>query len=123
LLKQLNYNLNFLKVKEFINLIYNFFFKYINFILVKQDSFFLNLKDNLFLIFFFFLKNSIFFNFSQLMDIIIVDKLELNLLEGKRFNFFYVFLSIFNNFRIYISGFLGLFEVLPSITSLFLSAD
>lgn len=111
------------KMKNIINFIYLCCNKYLLSIVLKLNSFYLVLKSNDFLKLFFFLKNSFNLVCSQLMDIIIVDKLEMNLIKGKRFNYVYVLLSLCYNFRIYISGFLGLFESLYSLINLYSSAD
>jgi NADH:ubiquinone oxidoreductase subunit C len=111
------------KIVKILNFIYSIFLNYFSCVLLKSNHFFLILKNNKFLNFLSFLKNSFSLNFSQLMDLIIIDKLEMNLIKGKRFNFIYVLLSLLHNLRIYISGFLGLFEVLTSTIMLFSSAD
>jgi NADH:ubiquinone oxidoreductase subunit C len=57
------------------------------------------------------------------MDLILVDRLELKTLLRKRFNYIYMLLSINYNLRIFITGFLSLFEALPSLQGIFKSAD
>jgi NADH:ubiquinone oxidoreductase subunit C len=57
------------------------------------------------------------------MDIVIIDRLEMKLIKGKRFNYVYIILSLIYNIRIFISGFIGLFEILPSLCNLYKSAD
>lgn len=114
---------SYIKIKNIVNFIYNCCFNYFSSILIKSNHFFLILKNNNIENLFFFLRNNFSLNYSQLMDLIIVDKLEMKLVKGKRFSFVYVLLSLLTNFRIYISGFLGLFEVLPSLTNIFSSAD
>ena len=82
-----------------------------------------HLKNNNVLIIFNILK--LFFKFicTQLLDLVIVDRLEIKFNEKKRFSFSYVVLSVINNLRIFINGFLGLFETLPSLFNLYKSAD
>jgi NADH:ubiquinone oxidoreductase subunit C len=114
---------SFKKMKLMLNYINLICFRYVSCIIMKSNNFFLILKDNNIINVFTILKYNFSLSFSQLMDLIIVDKLEMKLIKGKRFNFVYVLLSVFNNFRIFVSGFLSLFEVLPTLINLFKSAD
>lgn len=111
------------KYKIIINYIYNSFKKYFFIILFKRDYIYLYLKENKFKKLFFLLKNNFLINCVQLLDIIIVDRLEIKLAKGKRFYYSYVLLSLINNIRIFVNGFIGLFDILPSLTSLFKSSD
>jgi NADH:ubiquinone oxidoreductase subunit C len=125
--RKFNINLNkknYFKIQIISIAIYKLLIKYLSVILIKSNSIYLVLNNNKnFINLLLILKNLFSFNFSQLLDIIIVDRLEIKSYEIKRFNYLYVLLSIFSNFRIFICGFLFLFEILPSITSLFKSAD
>ena len=116
-------NLNYKKIRYILFYLYNNYFSYFTVLIMKNNSIFLILKNSNFLNLFTFLKYNLVLNFMQLLDIVIVDKLEMTLEKGKRFNFIYVLLSLNNNFRIFISGFLALFEALPSVCSLYMSAD
>jgi NADH:ubiquinone oxidoreductase subunit C len=118
-----NLNLSYEKVRIIINFFYKIYFKYLFCIVLKNSYIYLIIKDNNFKNLFIFLKNSFFFSCSQLLDLIIVDRLEMKLKSGKRFNYVYVLLSVINNIRVFVSGFIGLFEILPSLTSLFKSID
>jgi NADH:ubiquinone oxidoreductase subunit C len=70
-----------------------------------------------------FLKKSLFFSVTQLLDFIIVDKLEINIKKNKRFEYIYVLLSTNLNFRFFVRGYLGIFESIKSMTLLFDSAN
>jgi hypothetical protein len=113
----------FLKAKNISKIIYIIFFKYLFCLIFKMNYFYLILKindiDNI------FFKLKYFFKLScvQLLDLIIVDRLEIKLNEKKRFNFTYVLLSLINNLRIFVNGFLGLFETLPSLYKLYKASD
>lgn len=115
--------LNYTKIKNIIKFIYFYFKKDIMLILIKKNYIYLNLTNNNFLNIFFYLKNLINFKFYQLLDIIIVDRLEMKINNGKRFNFIYVLLTTLYNIRIFISGFINLFETLASLTKIYNSAD
>lgn len=110
-------------MKNYMKFIYLSYYSYFSTIVMKLNNFNIILKNNNFLNFFYFLKNQFSLNFSQLLDIVVVDKVELNLFQKKRFCYTYVLLSVSNNFRLYISGFLSLFESLPSLISFYSSAD
>lgn len=113
-----------LKMKFICYNLYNFFYKYLICIVLKSNYLFFIVNDNKnFIKIIYYLKNLFNFNFSQLLDIIIVDRLEMKLYEFKRFNYIYVLVSILLNFRIFVSGFLFLFENLPSLINLYKSAD
>jgi NADH:ubiquinone oxidoreductase subunit C len=113
----------FLKLRFLSKNLYSFFFKYLFTVMIRNNYVYLILKNNNIINILFFLKNHSLFNFTQLLDIVIVDKLEMNLIGGKRFSYTYVLLSIVYNVRIFINGFIGLFENLNSVMSIFKSAD
>lgn len=122
--KDNSFNLNFHKLQSVCNIIYNLFFNYCSTIMFKSNSSYLVLKNNSKIMpIFIFLKNLFSLNFSQLLDIIIVDRLEMKLYENKRFHYIYMLLSTSYNFRIFVCGFLYLFEILPSLMNLYKSAD
>jgi len=113
----------FLKLRSLSKSLYYLFFKYLFTVIVRNNYLYLVLKNNNILNVLFFLKNHLLFNFTQLLDIVTVDKLEMNLVEGKRFSYTYVLLSVLYNIRIFVNGFIGLFENLNSVSSIFKSAD
>lgn len=115
--------LNYTKIKNIVKFIYFYFKKDIMLILIKKNYIYLNLVNNNFLNIFFYLKNLINLKFYQLLDIIIVDRLEMKIKNKKRFNFIYVLLTTLYNIRIFISGFINLFESLSSLTKIYNSAD
>ena len=125
--RKLKINLNkrsHLKIQFISIIIYNLLIKYLSAILLKSNSIYLFLNNNKnFIKLLTILKGLFSLNFSQLLDIVIVDRLEIKSFEIKRFSYLYVLLSIFLNFRIFICGFLFLFEILPSIMNFFKSAD
>lgn len=101
----------------------NIFIKDIACILVKKESHihvYLN-SNNLDIIY--FLKNNVYFSFNQLLDFTIVDRLEMSIKKDKRFEFVYMFLSTVNNYRIFVRGFISLFESLKSLNYLYSSAN
>jgi NADH-quinone oxidoreductase subunit C len=112
----------FKKIKIFIYFFYINLYKFFNTIGIIYDYifFFIN-KSNIWL-FSFFLKNFILFgNSIQLIDFTIVDKL--NLIKKYRFEYLYVFISIFYNIRILIKGVLQLFDSINSLMHLFSSSN
>jgi NADH:ubiquinone oxidoreductase subunit C len=113
----------FLKLRSLSKNLYCLFFRHLFTIIIRNNYLYLVLKDNNISNIMFFLKNHLLFNFTQLLDIITVDKLEMNLVEGKRFSYTYVLLSVLYNIRIFVNGFIGLFENLNSVSSIFKSAD
>jgi NADH:ubiquinone oxidoreductase subunit C len=82
--------------------------------------FFIN-KFNILNISFFLKKFILFGNSIQLMDSTVVDKL--NLIKKYRFEYIYVFLSIYYNIRIIIKGILNLFDSINSLIKLFVSSN
>jgi len=113
----------FLKLRLLSKNLYYLFFKYLFAVIIRNNYLYLVLKNNNIISILFFLKNHFLFSFSQLLDIVAVDKLEMNLVEGKRFSCTYILLSVVYNIRIFVTGFIGLFENLNSICSVFKSAD
>ena len=59
------------------------------FLLKKNNNIFIYLKNNVFDIIY-FLKNSLYFSLNQLLDFSIVDRLEMSIKIGKRFEYFYL---------------------------------
>ena len=116
---KLSYN----KLKLMISYLYNSIFTFLLCVILKPNYIYLILKKNNFKNLFFFLRNNMILNFSQLLDIVIVDRLEMKLIKNKRFNYIYVILSIVNNIRIFISGFISIFEILISLIEEYKSAD
>ena len=115
--------LNYRKIQLNLNVLLSLFPSSFVSVVVKPNGFFLYLKNNNFVNLFKQFKYWFSFSASQLMDIIIVDRLEMKLFEKKRFNYIYLLLSVFFNVRFFISGFLFLFEILPSLMMLYKSAD
>jgi len=114
-----NYKKNIINV-----IVYNLFKSFIACIIVKQTYYYITLNNNnnnLNLVKFF--KYFILFNCEQLLDLVIIDKLEMKLYDKKRFHYIYVILSVIYNIRIFISGFLFIFESLFSLVNLYNSAD
>src|SRR5689334_2431040 len=88
-------NLNYFKLKKVLIIIYINFFNFLSLIIFKLNNIYLILNNNNIYYLFFIFRNLFSLNFSQLLDIIIVDRLEMNLYEKRRFNYFYVLVSIF----------------------------
>jgi len=123
--RRLKYNVSLYSLKQHQNLsiflILNLK-KYINFILLKdhQLHIFVN-KDFVFEVCF-FLKNSVFTFCNSLLDITAVDRIEF-LKDGYRWEYVYVFLSTYYNLRIFVRGYLKYYQFLPSMVSIFSSAN
>jgi len=113
----------FLKLRSLSKNLYCLLFRHLFTIIIRNNYLYLVLKNNNISSIMFFLKNHSLLNFTQLFDIIAVDKLEMNLVGGKRFSYTYVLLSVLYNIRIFVNGFIGLFENLNSVSSIFKSAD
>lgn len=99
------------------------FLKDIASILIKKNNHihvYLN-SSNLDIVY--FLKNNCFFSLNQLLDFTVVDRLEMAIKKNKRFEFIYVFLSTVFNYRIFIRGFISIFESLKSLSYLYNSAN
>jgi len=99
------------------------FVKDIASILIKKNNHihvYLN-SNNLDIVY--FLKNNCFFSLNQLLDFTVVDRLEMAIKKNKRFEFIYVFLSTVFNYRIFIRGFISIFESLKSLSYLYNSAN
>jgi len=124
--KQILNNINFfnyIKIKNLLKLVYIYLNSNIISIILKKNYLYINSFNNNFFNFFFYLKNLINFKFYQLLDIIIVDRLEFKSNIKKRFNYIYVLLSPLYNIRVFISGYLSLFENLLSLMNLYNSAN
>ena len=91
------------------------------FLTKKSDNISVFLKKNIFNIVF-FLKYSFNFSFNQLLDFTVVDRLEMSIKKGKRFEFFYLFVSTLFNYRIFIRGFISSFESMKSLYTLYNSS-
>lgn len=113
----------FLKVQNISKIIYLIFFKYILCIIFKTNYLYIILKKNEILNIILKLKNLFNLLYKQLLDLVIVDRLEIKYNKKKRFSFTYVLLSLTYNTRLFVTGFLSLFETLPSIYNLYKSAD
>lgn len=99
------------------------FIKDIASILIKKNNHIhIYLKENN-LDIIFFLKNNCYFSINQLLDFTIVDRLEMAIKKNKRFEFIYMFLSTLYNYRIFVRGFISIFESLKSLVQLFNSAN
>lgn len=99
------------------------FLKDIGSILIKKNKqIHIFLKNTCWDVIFFF-KNNAYFAINQLLDFTVVDRLEMAIKKNKRFEFVYVFLSTLFNYRIFIRGFISIFESLKSLSNLFNSAN
>lgn len=108
---------------ELVNFLHMVFIKDISSILIKKNNnVHIFLKNNC-LDIVFFLKNNLFFSVNQLLDFTIVDRLEMAIKKNKRFEFIFVFVSTVFNHRIFVRGFISMFESLRSLTTLFNSAN
>jgi len=118
------FNKNYIKNSyELISFLRSVFLKDIASILIKKNNHIhIYLKNNCFDIIY-FLKNNIFFSLNQLLDFTVVDRLEMAVKKNKRFEFIYVFLSTIFNYRIFIRGFISVFESLKSLSFLYNSAN
>jgi NADH:ubiquinone oxidoreductase subunit C len=70
-----------------------------------------------------FIKFDCFLSYTQLVDFIIVDKLEILSKSDYRFEYIYVLNSTVYNLRIFVRGFLTQFSFLMSAISLFNSIN
>jgi len=105
--------------------IYNTLFNYLQSCVLHNTYIYLYINnpiDNLLHVCY-FLKNSAFLSCNQLMDMTAVDRLELPIINNKRFELLYVFLSTNYNVRICVKAFIGMFESLQSMTVLFNSSN
>jgi NADH:ubiquinone oxidoreductase subunit C len=115
--------LNYNKIKLSLIIIRTLLYKYLFCCILKFNYIYIILKENNIYNIFFFFKYFFGLNCFQLMDLVIVDRLEFKLYEKKRFSYIYVLLSVLNNLRFLVGGFLYLFEPLISLNKLFSSAD
>jgi len=100
-------------------LLKNNFGKYIScFLIKKSDNVSVFLKHNVSNVIF-FLKNSSYFSFNQLLDFTTIDRLQMSVKKDKRFEFFYLLVNTNSNYRIFIRGFVSSFESLRSLHSLY----
>lgn len=68
-----------------------------------------------------FFKNNIYISLNQVLDFTIIDRLEMSIKKDKRFEFTYLFISTIFNFRIFLRGFVSIFESLISLYNFFSS--
>jgi len=116
------------KVKKVVDLcffLYNSLYKYLESCYIQRDYMYLYLNNREGSLYFvsYFLKNSILLSCHQLLDMTIVDRLEKGINRKKRFEYLYVFLSTNYDIRIILKGFVSMFESLPSLVSLYASAN
>jgi NADH:ubiquinone oxidoreductase subunit C len=96
-------------------LLKNNFEKYIScFLIKKNDNISVFLKDDV-SDFVFFLKNSFYFSYNQLLDFTTIDRLQMSVKKDKRFEFFYLFVNTNSNYRIFLRGFVSSFESIKSL--------
>lgn len=128
LTKNINFveNYNFLSLNNSYELVYflrTLFIKDIASLLIKKNNqIHIYLKNNN-LDIVYFLKYNSFFSVTQLLDFTVVDRLEMSIKKDKRFEFIYTFLSTIYNYRIFVRGFISVFESLKSLVFLFSSAN
>jgi len=113
----------FMKLRLLYKNLYNLLFKYLFAFIIRNNYLYLVLKNNNIMDILNILKYHVLSSCSQLLDIITVDRIEMNLVEGKRFSYTYVLLSVVYNIRIFLNGFIGLFENLNSVSNIYKSAD
>jgi len=108
------------KVYFLIFLIYYIFNNYINSINLKKNYIILNinLKNLIYIIY--ILKNYLFFQYKQLLDLFAVDYPQK---VNKRFELNYYLLSIKYNLRILIKSNVNNIEIIPTISNLYNSAN
>jgi len=108
---------------ELANFLRHIFIKDIASILIKKNNHIhVYLKSNN-LDIVLFLKQSCYFSLNQLLDFTVVDRLEMAIKKNKRFEFVYVFLSTIFNYRVFIRGFISVFESLRSLSYIYNSAN
>jgi NADH:ubiquinone oxidoreductase subunit C len=115
--------LSFLKFKKIMYFLYTILYKYVNSIVLKNQYLHLFIDKKHIINCFTFLKYNVFILCNQLLDFFVVDNLELIINQKNRIEFVYVFLSNFYNIRIFVHGFLSIFDMLPSISLLFNSSN
>lgn len=104
--------------------IYLVCFGWLSIVGIRKNSIYLLVKNNKILVFLlFFLKNSIFLQGRQMMDIYGVDLLGLKQLNSGRFSIKYNILSLFYNIRIVAICILNLYETIQSSGKVFLSSE
>jgi len=96
--------------------------RYISFILLKDKSINIFIANDNSLKILKFLKLNCFFICKQLLDLIIVDRLELNK-SNLRFEYIYVLNSVNYNLRIFVRGFIKPFSFVLSAINLFNSLN
>lgn len=123
-IKKKNIIFSLYKSKVLSHLILNNLYKMVDSVLLKNNQIhiYLNNYNNVFNVLF-FLKNNMYFSFNQLLDFTVVDRLEMPIKKNKRFEFIYILISTYYNFRICVRGFISIFESLQSVTSLYNSAN
>ena len=123
--KKLKLNLSLISFNILQNL--SFFFilnmrKCINFLLIKNGCINIFIKNEYIFDVCFFFKNSLYIFCNQLLDIILIDRIEF-IKTSYRFEFIYMLLSTFFNKRIFIRGFLKNFHILLSVVKIYNSAN
>jgi NADH:ubiquinone oxidoreductase subunit C len=97
--------------------------KYLSFVVLKDKCLNLHVKTDCSLKVLKFLKLDCFFLCSQLLDLIVVDRLELINLSNYRFEYIYVLNSVKYNIRIFVHGHLKPFSFAMSAVNLFNSVN
>ena len=113
---------NYHRLFFLINHFYYSMRRYISFILLKDKSINIFIANDNSLKILKFLKLNCFFICKQLLDLIIVDRLELNK-SNLRFEYIYVLNSVNYNLRIFVRGFIKPFSFVLSAINLFNSLN
>ena len=117
---------NFFKEKYifFLKILHNLIYKFINAIFLKKTYIVLYVKNSLKVLdLLFFFKNNLFFHVDQMLDLSIIDNLERSNSFIYRFEYFYLLNCIFFNIRIFLKGFLKIYDYLYSVIDFFDSAN
>ena len=121
--KKLMYKINYEKV-FFVSInLYNVLYKFISLVMISDKNINLFVKSNKILNVINFLKLYCFTFCSQLLDLIVVDKLELVSKSSFRFEIIYVLNSIIYNLRLFVRIFVYPFSFVMSMTKLFNSVN
>ena len=120
--KKITIKKNYLKSFFLLNHLYYSIRKFISFVLLKDKSINIFVSNDNSLKVLKFFKLDCFFVCSQLLDLIIIDRLELNK-SNLRFEYVYVLNSVMYNIRIFIRGFIQPFSFILSAISLFNSLN
>jgi len=120
--KKITIKNNYRRIFFLINHLYYSIRGYISFILLKDKSINVFIANDNSLKILKFLKLDCFFHCQQLLDLIVVDRLELNK-SNLRFEYIYVLNSLIYNVRIFVHGFIQPFSFVLSAISLFNSVN